>query len=119
MPRLATLLFFAATAALPSSAQETSDRGLAERRRLMVDRQIASRDVKDRRVLDAMRKVERHRFVPAALVPRAYDDTPLPIGYDQTISQPYVVAYMSEALRSEERRVGEYVGPVDCEQAWE
>jgi len=98
MPRLATLMFFAATAALPSPAQETSGRELAERRRLMVDRQIAARDVTDRRVLDAMRKVERHRFVPAALVARAYDDSPLPIGYEQTISQPYVVAYMSEAL---------------------
>ena len=98
MPRLATLMFFAATAALPSPAQETSGRELAERRRLMVDRQIAARDVTDRRVLDAMRKVERHRFVPASLVARAYDDSPLPIGYEQTISQPYVVAYMSEAL---------------------
>lgn len=64
----------------------------------MVERQLASRDITDRRVLDAMRKVERHRFVPAALVARAYDDNPLPIGYDQTISQPYVVAYMTEAL---------------------
>ncbi len=64
----------------------------------MVDRQIAARDVMDKRVLDAMRKVERHRFVPPALVSRAYEDSPLPIGYGQTISQPYIVAYMTEAL---------------------
>ena len=64
----------------------------------MVDRQIAARDVKDARVLAAMRKVERHRFVPSALIANAYDDSPLPIGFDQTISQPYVVAYMTEAL---------------------
>jgi protein-L-isoaspartate(D-aspartate) O-methyltransferase len=86
-----------ALATVPLVAQP-SDTQLAAARRQMVDRQIASRDVKDRRVLDAMRRVERHRFVPAALLSRAYDDTPLPIGYDQTISQPYVVAYMSEAL---------------------
>lgn len=103
MQRLTTLLFVAATAAAPVPAQETSDRELAARRRTMVDRQIAGRDVKDKRVLDAMRKVERHRFVPTALVANAYDDTPLPIGHDQTISQPYVVAYMTEALGVERR----------------
>jgi protein-L-isoaspartate(D-aspartate) O-methyltransferase len=90
------LLLFTALAA--SLVAQPTDAELSAARRQMVDRQIAARDVKDRRVLDAMRKVERHRFVPAALVARAYDDTPLPIGYDQTISQPYVVAYMSEAL---------------------
>ncbi|MGH9242307.1 MAG: protein-L-isoaspartate(D-aspartate) O-methyltransferase, partial [Vicinamibacterales bacterium] len=64
----------------------------------MVNDQIAARDVKDPRVLEAMRKVPRHRFVPPALVSRAYDDSPLPIGYDQTISQPFIVAHMTEAL---------------------
>jgi protein-L-isoaspartate(D-aspartate) O-methyltransferase len=67
-------------------------------RRRMVDEQLASRDIRDRRVLDAIRKVPRHRFVPPAQQPRAYDDTPLPIGYDQTISQPYIVGYMTQAL---------------------
>lgn len=95
--RLLTVLLAAVTTVVSLSAQNT-DSGLAALRRQMVDRQIAARDVKDRRVLDAMRKVERHRFVPAALIPRAYDDSPLPIGYDQTISQPFVVAYMTEAL---------------------
>lgn len=94
---LRSLLLLTAFAAVPLFAQPNAAQ-LSAARRQMVDLQIAARDVKDRRVLDAMRKVERHRFVPAALVARAYDDTPLPIGYDQTISQPYVVAYMSEAL---------------------
>src|SRR5687768_3143446 len=64
----------------------------------MVERQIRQRGVMDARVLAAMRTVPRHRFVPEALVPRAYDDTPLPIGHDQTISQPFIVAHMTEAL---------------------
>jgi len=63
----------------------------------MVDQQIQGRGILDERVLAAMRDVPRHRFVPSALSPRAYDDSPLPIGFDQTISQPYVVAYMTEA----------------------
>ena len=63
----------------------------------MVNEQILLRDVSDPAVLAAMRKVPRERFVPAELEPRAYDDTPLAIGYGQTISQPYVVAYMTEA----------------------
>jgi protein-L-isoaspartate(D-aspartate) O-methyltransferase len=55
--------------------------------------------VKDERVLEAMRKVPRHEFVPDHQKPRAYADSPLPIGYDQTISQPYIVAYMTELLK--------------------
>ena len=79
---------------------ETQDASSTDReRRLMVERQIAARGVVDPRVLGALRAVPRHRFVPAALVSRAYADTPLPIGHDQTISQPYIVAYMTEALR--------------------
>ena len=64
----------------------------------MVERQITARAVTDARVLSAMRAVPRHEFVPARLRRMAYADTPLPIGYDQTISQPYIVAYMTEAL---------------------
>ena len=63
----------------------------------MVERQIRARDISAPAVLDALAAVPRHRFVPEALAPRAYEDTPLPIGYDQTISQPYVVAFMTEA----------------------
>jgi protein-L-isoaspartate(D-aspartate) O-methyltransferase len=64
----------------------------------MVDEQIAARDIKDPRVLEAMRRVPRHEFVPEAMRGNAYLDSPLPIGHDQTISQPYIVAYMTEAL---------------------
>ncbi len=64
----------------------------------MVAQQIEARGVRDARVLDAMRLVPRHRFVPPALLAHAYQDVPLPIGERQTISQPYMVACMSEAL---------------------
>jgi protein-L-isoaspartate(D-aspartate) O-methyltransferase len=65
----------------------------------MVDRQIASRNVDDPRVLQAMRTVPRHRFVPSAPLRDAYADRPLPIGQGQTISQPYVVAWMTQQLQ--------------------
>jgi protein-L-isoaspartate(D-aspartate) O-methyltransferase len=67
-------------------------------RTVMVEEQILARGVTDRHVLDAMRAVPRERFVPPEQAARAYDDTPLPIGHGQTISQPYIVAYMTEAL---------------------
>lgn len=68
----------------------------------MVDTQIAARGVSDLRVLAAMRKVPRHRFVPSHLWDQAYNDYPLPIGEDQTISQPYIVALMTELLELKE-----------------
>jgi len=64
----------------------------------MVERQIAGRGITDSRVLKAMRAVPRHRFVPESESSVAYDDRPIPIGYGQTISQPYIVAFMTEAL---------------------
>jgi protein-L-isoaspartate(D-aspartate) O-methyltransferase len=64
----------------------------------MVAQQLEARGVRDPRVLDAMRRVPRHRFVPPELRDSAYEDTPLPIGERQTISQPYMVALMSEVL---------------------
>ncbi|MEJ5265288.1 MAG: protein-L-isoaspartate(D-aspartate) O-methyltransferase [Bacteroidales bacterium] len=67
-------------------------------REQMVSEQIISRGIKDKKVIAAMRKVERHRFVPDEYKQVAYGDHPLPIGYEQTISQPYVVAFMTEAL---------------------
>jgi protein-L-isoaspartate(D-aspartate) O-methyltransferase len=73
----------------------------AARRQNMVARQIEARGIHDSRVLAAMRKVPRHRFVPASEQDAAYNDTPLPIGFDQTISQPYIVGYMTEALQIE------------------
>lgn len=71
----------------------------AEAVRRMVEDQIVSRGVTDRAVLDAMRSVKRHMFVPAVDRARAYDDGPLSIGRGQTISQPYIVALMTELAR--------------------
>jgi protein-L-isoaspartate(D-aspartate) O-methyltransferase len=65
----------------------------------MVAEQLAARDITDERVLDAMRRVPRHEFVPSTSPGQAYDDHPLPIGYGVTISQPYIVALMTQALR--------------------
>jgi protein-L-isoaspartate(D-aspartate) O-methyltransferase len=70
----------------------------AEERRLMTENQIRARGVRDPAVLAAMTKVPRHLFVPEGLRRHAYADEPLPIGEGQTISQPYIVAYMTEAL---------------------
>jgi protein-L-isoaspartate(D-aspartate) O-methyltransferase len=69
-----------------------------ERRGEMVERDIVRRGIRDERVLAAMRKVPRERFVSVELDVRAYEDGPLPIGHGQTISQPYIVALMAEAL---------------------
>lgn len=70
-----------------------------ERRVAMVSQQIEARGVRDRRVLDAMRRVPRHLFVPGELREVAYTDRPLAVGHQQTISQPYIVALMTELLR--------------------
>ena len=74
------------------------DHGFARARQRMVRQQIEGRGVRDERVLEAMRSVPRHRFVPEAYRSEAYHDGPLPIGYEQTISQPYIVALMTELL---------------------
>jgi protein-L-isoaspartate(D-aspartate) O-methyltransferase len=84
---------------------QSGDENFRKRREEMVRAQIAtlgwrgSEPVRDSRVLDSMRKTPRHRFVPAELVAYAYEDRPLPIGYGQTISQPYIVARMTELLQ--------------------
>jgi len=70
-----------------------------QERQLMVEKQIIQRGVVDPQLLDAMLKVPRHLFVPENLTSSAYSDTPLPIGYGQTISQPYIVALMTESLQ--------------------
>jgi len=75
-----------------------SEDEFAAARNRMVDTQIKIRGVSDPRVLAAMRRVPRHHFVPQHLWDQAYSDYPLPIGEDQTISQPYIVALMTEAL---------------------
>ena len=82
-----------------SLAQRAPGANWEAARQRMVEQQLAGRDIRDRRVLDAMRTVPRHEFVPADLRGDAYDDNPLPIGYGQTISQPYIVAFMTEALQ--------------------
>jgi protein-L-isoaspartate(D-aspartate) O-methyltransferase len=68
-------------------------------RRAMIENQLRRRGIRDPRVLDAMFQVPRHEFVAPGLVSRAYEDRPLPIGESETISQPYIVAAMTEAVR--------------------
>lgn len=70
-----------------------------QKRRQMVENQVAGRGIKDKATLEAMRRVERHRLVPREQVAYAYQDRPLPIGHGQTISQPYIVGYMTEIIR--------------------
>ncbi len=86
----------------PNVSSSQGDSGDRQRAR-MVDMQIAARGVRDPRVLAAMRKVPRHRFVDGAEQARAYEDRPLPIADNQTISQPYIVALMTELLELPER----------------
>ena len=64
----------------------------------MVNEQLVPRGISNESILEAMYKVPRHKFVPQGLIERAYDDCPLPIGMGQTISQPYIVAFMTELL---------------------
>lgn len=78
--------------------QQSQEDIYAEKREIMVKTQIEARGVKDRLVLDAMREVPRHLFVSESLKDQAYSDGPLPIGEGQTISQPYIVALMTELL---------------------
>ncbi|MDE0030234.1 MAG: protein-L-isoaspartate(D-aspartate) O-methyltransferase [Deltaproteobacteria bacterium] len=80
------------------SSNNRSVTALEGARERMVQTQLLDRGVNDPRVIHAMRKVPRHLFVEPALVNRAYDDDPLPIGAKQTISQPYIVGYMLQAL---------------------
>ncbi len=84
-----------------TDGQPTFDGAREEERQRMVERQVEQRGVDDEAVLAAMRSVPRHEFVPPARSDRAYADTPLPIGHGQTISQPYIVAFMTEKLQLE------------------
>ena len=70
-------------------------------RRAMVEHQLRQRGIASERVLEAMQRVPRHRFVPEAVRSESYQDHPLPIGFSQTISQPYIVGFMTDALRLE------------------
>ena len=96
---VAQYLLFAAIATTGCGQQAPTAADFAAQRQRMVEQQLKPRGIKDERVLAAMAKVPREEFIPADARADAYEDGPLPIGYDQTISQPYVVAFMTEQLR--------------------
>ena len=98
MPASFVALIAAAIGALWSFGQPDSEQVQQTRRLEMVSTQIEARGVKDKAVLAALRKVPRHRFVPKIWRGRAYTDGPLPIGDGQTISQPYIVGWMTELI---------------------
>jgi len=105
---ISALIFFIAaiSSAKGVSQDEFNETTFAFMRKEMVDKQIIMRGVRNEDVVRAMMIVPRHRFVPKEWVLRAYDDTPLPIGHGQTISQPYIVAYMTQILNlNKESRV--------------
>ena len=83
----------------PEATPTSEEDVFAMERERMVKFQIEERGIDDKRVIEAMKKVPRHEFVPPEYVHQAYEDHPLPIGYGQTISQPYIVAVMTELLR--------------------
>jgi protein-L-isoaspartate(D-aspartate) O-methyltransferase len=93
---LLTLVAIGCAARVPPS-QTPKDSWQAQRQR-MVDEQLAARGIRNTRVLEVIGRVPRHEFVPDALRQEAYADSPLPIGENQTISQPYIVAFMTEVI---------------------
>jgi len=95
MKKICLLLFITLFSASNLTAQDP----YAEKRHAMVDHDLKARGIKDKKVLDVMAQVPRHLFVDRSLSNMAYADHPLPIGEGQTISQPYVVALMTEALK--------------------
>ena len=99
MQIVAQYLLFAAIATTGCSQQTPTAADFAAQRQRMVEQQLKPRGIKDERVLAAMAKVPREEFVPQNVRAEAYEDGPLPIGYDQTISQPYIVAFMTGQLR--------------------
>jgi protein-L-isoaspartate(D-aspartate) O-methyltransferase len=96
---IARFLVLAAIAAAGCGQRPTPASDFAVERQRMVRRQLMPRGLKDARVLAAMSKVPREEFVPTDSRAASYEDGPLPIGYDQTISQPYIVAFMTEKLQ--------------------
>jgi protein-L-isoaspartate(D-aspartate) O-methyltransferase len=97
-----TLLAAALLSVLTSArCSGQGEEAYADARKRMVDEQLRGRDIEDPRVLAAMERVPRHLFVPEALRFRAYADHPLPIGMEQTISQPYIVALMTQLAEVE------------------
>ena len=100
IPRSLAILPLLMLTQFPVYAQEAQD-AFAEPRKRMVERDLRGRGIKDPRVLEAMYLVPRHLFVPRRHRSQAYQDRPVPIGKGQTISQPYVVALMTELLKLE------------------
>jgi len=97
-PTFAALLVLAVTSLAVTCAAQTDVRDWQEDRARMVNEQLKARDIRSERVLDAMLKVPRHLFIPESARGGAYGDFPVPIGNAQTISQPYIVAFMTQAL---------------------
>jgi len=96
---VAHYVLFAAITTTGCGQQNAAPGDFAAQRQRMVEQQLKPRGIKEERVLAAMAKVPREEFIPVDVRAGAYEDGPLPIGYDQTISQPYVVAFMTEQLR--------------------
>lgn len=94
---------------MAASALQTGDKYQVLREKMVRD-QIVSRGISDQLTLKAMQKVPRHLFVPAEYVSRAYNDSPLPIGHGQTISQPFIVAYMTEVVKPTSRKKALEIG---------
>ena len=99
MRSVAQFLILAAIVATGCGQTGPSVSEFAAQRQRMVERQLKARDIKDERVLAAMTKVPREQFIPADERAEAYEDGPLPIGHGQTISQPYIVAFMTQQLQ--------------------
>jgi protein-L-isoaspartate(D-aspartate) O-methyltransferase len=96
--KVACAIFLVLSIVHTTYAANAEDTIFLDKRAAMVKSQIIRRGISDERVLHAMMSVPRHKFVSDRYVNSAYDDSPLPIGYGQTISQPYIVAYMTEVL---------------------
>jgi protein-L-isoaspartate(D-aspartate) O-methyltransferase len=99
--RTAAALVATVACGLPQGQAPPQDADWSAQRQAMVEQQVRRRGIASERVLEAMRRVPRHRFVPEAVRSESYQDHPLPIGFSQTISQPYIVGFMSDALRLE------------------
>lgn len=97
-PTFAALLLIASASLAVTCAAQTDVRDWQDERTRMVTEQLKGRDIRNERVLDAMLSVPRHLFIPEDARGGAYGDFPVPIGYGQTISQPYIVAFMTQAL---------------------
>ncbi len=96
-----TIFLTALACGVSVTATQLASHDWGGERRRMVAEQLKTRDIRDARVLDAMLEVPRHLFVPEPQRAEAYTDSPLPIGLGQTISQPYIVAFMTQALNVE------------------